>query len=140
MAKTATSGTCQAQGQKVGASCDPSHETAADCDSTLELYCDAVKANKTFHTCLQAAKAGPGKPCGTVNGVYTQCTGASVCEKLASTGDAGTTSVCVARAADGASCDTVTGPACMAPARCIGTQLDGGTSGKCTLPDTTPCQ
>jgi hypothetical protein len=33
----------------------------------------------------------------------------------------------------------VTGPACSPPARCLGAQVDGGTSGTCTLRTDVAC-
>jgi len=139
MAKAATTGLCQGQGQAVGATCDPADVTGASCDSSLGLYCDRQKTSSTFHTCLQASTATAGQPCGLVSDVLFQCTADSVCIKQAAVGDAGATSTCVARAADGASCNTLAGPDCLPPSRCLGTLLDAGASGTCTLPGTTAC-
>jgi len=136
-AKGASTGTCKEDGTTVGAACDPTLETAASCDATQELYCVHLKGDPNLHTCQKSPLATAGQACGNVAGVTALCSDASTCVK--STADGGATGTCVARAADGADCDTVTGPACLAPARCIGTLLDGGTSGKCTLPGTTTC-
>jgi hypothetical protein len=136
-AKNATTGTCKEEGATLGAACDPRLETAASCDPTQELYCVHLKGDPNLHTCQKVSLAKSGQACGDVAGVTALCSDASTCVK--STADGGVSGTCVARAADGADCDTVTGPACMSPARCIGTLLDGGTRGKCTLPGTTTC-
>jgi hypothetical protein len=137
IAKGSSTGSCMEQGTTVGAACDPTEETAASCDATQELYCVHLKGDPNLHTCQKSPLATAGQACGDVAGVTSLCSSESVCYKT--TIDAGTTGTCIARAADGAKCDTVTGPPCLAPARCIGTLLDGGASGVCTLPGTTTC-
>jgi hypothetical protein len=81
-------------------------------------------------TCQPIVYVAAGSPCGTILGVKNLCTNGT-CDPV---GDGGYT--CVARAADKAACNTVAGPSCQPPARCIGTALDGGTSGTCQLPVT----
>jgi hypothetical protein len=46
---------------------------------------------------------------------------------------------CVADAADGTSCNTQTGPACIPPARCA-TGSPTAVSGTCRFPDPTTCK
>ena len=132
-ASDAGTGLCQTAGTTVGASCDPTLQSSGGCDTELGLYCVAKASLATYQTCQQAVFTGSGMPCGRIAGVQNSCSDGT-CVKQ---GDAG--SVCVGRAADDASCNTITGPDCMSPARCTGTALDGGTSGTCTLPGPTAC-
>jgi hypothetical protein len=127
IAADAGAGTCQASGATVGTMCDPKTETAPNCDIQLGLYC--VSTGTNAKTCQQALPATAGQVCGEHAGVKHICVASTCYTKPA---DGGQT--CVALAADKAACNTLTGPECEPPARCIGTQLDGGTSGTCTLP------
>jgi len=80
-------------------------------------------------TCTPIQYVGAGEPCGGVGGDYFECIGGSSCR--------GTPGMCVADAADGDPCDTVAGPSCLSPARCV---TDGiSTSGTCTPPDPEAC-
>jgi hypothetical protein len=127
IASGATSGICRTSGFMVGAACDPRSETGPSCYFELGFYCDSDSKSAFFHTCQMAKPVGAGQPCGDKSGggcVNSTC--------IKGSGDAGST--CVAQAADNASCDTVTGPACTPPARCVGPSLDGGTKGTCELP------
>ena len=102
-------GTCQAELTTAGATCDAKKKTAADCSRDAGLYCAMAGM------CAALATAADGMPCGNVSGVITVCTfGACF-------GASGMTpGTCHAGAADGAACDTVDGPDCQAPARCVG--------------------
>lgn len=111
-------GTC-AMPAGAGQSCTPS-TGGGDCDQTAGLYCDPIK-----NTCVMAAYAGAGQPCGYVNGTYTLCSGAGHC-KLS-----GVTGTCVGPAADGAACDSTNGPTCTSPAECV--------NGACKLPNPASC-
>jgi hypothetical protein len=139
------SATCQAQGTTLGSSCDSRRESAPDCDRTLGLSC-------TGHTngqCAALGYAAAGAPCGRVSAspdggtsdggvgfTAVACTGGAVCVIPAGT----FTGTCVGPAAEGAACDTDTGPPCLAPARCVGTVSDAGTtSGTCQLLDPAAC-
>jgi hypothetical protein len=122
-----TSGTCQASGESVGTACDPTRQTGPGCDGAQGLYCDGATKQ-----CAAIAYATAGQPCGFVGGVFNECTGAAGCFAAAGP-DGGTTSTCIAAAAEGQTCNTLTGPPCARPARCLGTLLDGGTSGTCAL-------
>jgi hypothetical protein len=44
----------------------------------------------------------------------------------------GMTQTCLAPAADGAACDTVNGPGCLTPAKCV--TAGSATTGTCQLP------
>jgi len=126
-------GTCQTAGSMPNAGCDVP-ATPASCNGDLGLYCVTKAGAANLHTCQPVATATAGGACGRVDGVETICTAASSCLKA----DGG--SVCVARAADNAACNSVTGPQCMAPARCIGTPIDGGATGTCILPGSYSCR
>jgi hypothetical protein len=133
-------GSCQLEGQSVGVTCDARHRTAPSCDGSFDLYCDDTTGSPTFGTCQPEALALPGAACDVIDGVNTLCTNASDCDTNAFRTDGGPSKVCVPRAVDGAPCNSVTGPACIGPSRCIGTTLDGGTVvGVCTVPRLTTC-
>lgn len=117
-------GTCALLGSSVGAACDPLSRTLPACDLERGLFCDTAS-----RTCTEASYAGPGSPCGTLDGgtERTICSQASTCEGVSH--GVGT---CMQRALDGTTCDTALGPSCLAPARCL--SPDGGTRGLCQLP------
>jgi hypothetical protein len=124
-----TQGTCQADGTMVGATCDATLKTGPGCDRDAGLAC-----NSQSKTCQTLVLAGGGQPCGTVNDQPAECASEGVC-----TGASGTTpGTCTASAADGAACDIGSGPACLVPARCIGSG-DGGTSGTCQYAGAQSC-
>jgi hypothetical protein len=134
IAKNAAAGTCLAAGAMAGVACDPTTETAAGCDVSKGLSCVGSAGGANAKTCQPIVIAQPGSPCGRISGVETTCAGAT----CTSNGpDAGYS--CVARAADNAACNSATGPACEPPARCIGTDIDGGVSGTCTPPSNAAC-
>jgi hypothetical protein len=118
-------GTCQPAGKLAGDACDPKRQTAPGCDGTLGLFC----ASTLKCTAVTYVKAGAA--CGNMamNTVDNVCqTGTCV---------AGMPSSCVALAKEGEACDTMTGPGCMNPGRCV--TSGGGTAGTCALPDPTQC-
>ena len=117
--------TCQTTIDTLGTACGG---TMPLCDSLQGLFCAGIVAMKT---CIAQTFVSDGMPCGVVTGGYASCTaGACYTDKgLVGASEAGT---CKANAADDASCDTVTGPGCQLPARCV--VKGGGTSGKCTVP------
>ena len=101
------------------------------CDGTLGLTCEGATGAKT---CMAATYAADGAPCGNLgSGVVAQCQAGS-CYLVPGQGEMGT---CKRDAADGARCDTVLGPDCVRPSRCV--VGDAGTSGVCTLPTATSC-
>jgi hypothetical protein len=124
-----TMGVCQTNAATVGAACD----THTPCDGTVGLHCQSSSGMKT---CVATMYVGDGMPCGTVGGTFVSCGAAGSCYTstgIAGSGEAGT---CKAAAADGAACDTVVGPPCLSPARCM---TSGGTSGTCAAPDAKVC-
>lgn len=116
-----TNGTCATPGA-AGAACPGLG--MGGCDNLSGLFCDQAKV------CAAVKFAAAGAACGYDVGTdtYTGCSGGGTC-KLA-TGK--TTGTCTAPAADGAQCDTVNGPSCMAPAVCSG--------GVCKVPDPSTCK
>ena len=134
-------GACQPAGATAGAACDPKKTTAPGCDNRLGLYCGVD--DKCAEDALVTAPAACGVLVDTSDGgadagakdvTVTRClAGASCAPTTAAKG------ACVAPAADGAACDTVNGPPCLSPARCI-LASDASTAGTCQLPGASACQ
>jgi hypothetical protein len=116
-------GTCQLGATTVGAACRPGNIVDPRCEKSVYLTCEA-------RMCAQDSFADAGAPCGDFDGGSADCTSGGSCQN----------GTCVAAAADGTSCDTVNGPTCLSPARCIGAASDGGVTGTCTLVDPTTCK
>jgi hypothetical protein len=130
-ATNSTSGTCQPAAQSPGVACDPKLATGSGCDRNVGLYCDA-----TSKTCVEAKWAKAGEPCGvTAAGEYTACLAGARCE----TAQGSKVGTCAAATADGAACDSIKGVDCVAPAKCVGSAVDGGVAGTCTLVDPASC-
>jgi hypothetical protein len=110
-------GTCQTPGA-VGATC----AAQTDCDLDHGVYCDVATSK-----CAQEQTAPAGQSCGVVNSALVLCSAAASCILP----DGGTQGTCLAPAMDGASCDTMMGPGCMAGAACTG--------GSCKVPDYSGC-
>lgn len=125
----AIDGICMAEVTATDGTCDAKHRTGADCSSDGGLTCDT-----TTNTCVAQPLAAAGASCGVMTGITTKCTGAATCVIPAPQ----TVGTCVAPAADGAACDTVAGPTCLTPARCVPTTA-GGTAGTCQLPGSATC-
>jgi hypothetical protein len=117
--------TCQTTIDALGTACGG---TMPLCDSLQGLFCAGVVAMKT---CIAQTFVADGMPCGVVTGGYASCLGGGCYTDKGVVGS-GETGTCKANAADDASCDTVTGPGCQLPARCV--VKGGGSSGKCTVP------
>ena len=129
-AQTSTTGLCTPEVTTANGACDPKHKTGADCSADAGLACDT-----TTTTCVAQPLVAAGMVCGPINGITTKCSGAATCVIPGNQ----TTGTCVAPAADGATCDTVAGPTCFTPARCVSTTA-GGTAGTCQLPGSPTCQ
>jgi len=130
-AATGTPGTCQAPVAVAGQPCGG---TLPGCDTRMGLYCVGPAGGKT---CLAATYVPDAQPCGALSATtYAVCLagGCYTATGLASSTDVGT---CKADAADGVACDTVLGPGCLSPARCVLTGV--GTSGVCTEPTGAAC-
>jgi hypothetical protein len=129
IATGATTGTCMPQGATVGAACDARRLTAADCDPAAGLVCD-----RSSNMCAMQPLAPAGATCGEITTVFTGCTAGATCVRA--TGS--TTGTCIAPAADGAACDSVNGPSCLFPARCV-PSMPGVSTGTCQLPGSVIC-
>ena len=136
---TATPGVCKPAVTVIDAACDGSRKTMAACDAQAGLACIPTAATSAVGSCQPIQLVGPNATCGQIGGppitAIVDCGAGGSCVKAAP-GDK--TSTCVAPAADGAACDTVAGPPCLAPAKCVPT-TPGGTTGMCTLRDATQC-
>ncbi len=126
------SGVCLPRGG-VGSPCDPRELTAPSCFGAGGVYC--VRGARDAGSCEPITVATAGQPCGIVPGIAdAECGSGGLCAKAA---DAGTGS-CVAYVSDGSSCDSVAGPPCLPPAKCVPAS-DGGSAGTCTLPNGSLC-
>jgi len=129
---TATAnGTCQPAGTNVGDACGGG--TMPGCDNTLGLYCAGATGAKT---CVAITFVGDGMPCGLqVDGTRVACRAG---ECFTATGVAGNSDMgtCKADVDAPKACDTMVGPHCLAPARCV---TGGGNSGTCVIPAGTQC-
>ncbi len=113
----------------------------ADCDSSVGLFCSGSKANNKVcvPTTFVYPTPSPSPSCGAMAGPsYTICAGGAQClitkPKLQ-------TGYCAGPAQDGEACATGGDIDCVAPAKCIGVQVDGGINGTCTFPGGAPyCQ
>jgi hypothetical protein len=100
------------------------------------LACLGPAGNKT---CQQVAYVPASSACATLaDGSRAACIGADCFTATASAAVTDTNATCVARAADGAACDTQLGPLCTTPARCVTTA--GSTAGVCTVPSGSLCK
>lgn len=115
-------GTCMAQGEMVGATCDARQMTGPNCDAAAGLTCDT-----STNTCAMQPLVAAGQGCGVMNNVFVGCLAGATCVRP--TGSA--TGTCVAPANDGDACDAVNGPDCITPAKCV--------SGTCQLPGSQSC-
>lgn len=129
---TATAmGTCRPAAATIGASCGG---TMPGCDTTLGLYCAGSAGAKT---CTAMTFAHDGQPCGLLSdGSRVGCV-AGECYTATGTAGSGDMGACKASVGAPAACDTVLGPSCLAPARCV--VPDNGSAGTCATPDATMC-
>jgi hypothetical protein len=131
-ATSTQSGVCQPAGERVGATCDPTGKSGPGCDRLAGLTCNSMSDQ-----CATIQFVAAGAPCGTVGGQLVLCAGAGTCS-AAIGADAAAGETCSSPANDGASCNLVSGPFCLEPARCI-VNGEGGTSGTCQLPSAADC-
>jgi hypothetical protein len=135
---TSTHGTCVPTVAGVGSACDGSRKDAPPCDGDLGLACIPSGTGTTIGTCQMVSLVGVGETCGSLGGPPTtgiaDCAAGGLCVKGSASDRTGT---CVAPAADGAPCDSVLGPPCLLPAKCVPTTA--GTAGTCTLPYVAAC-
>ncbi len=134
-ATPAASGTCQPAVEQVASPCDPQGKTGPGCDRLAGLTCNTVTKE-----CAALAFGAAGQPCGAdVNNQFGACANAATCLAPVTADAAAGASTCVPVAADGAACDSLMGPNCLEPARCV-LSGDAGTSGKCQFPDPLACK
>jgi hypothetical protein len=114
------SGLCTAH-LELGAACDPMMDREA-CDLAQGRYCDPMSK-----TCIEVGTAGPGEPCGAVDGKLVTCIAGGTC-----TEEQPMTGTCNAPADDGKACNPMKKIGCTPLAKCIG--------GVCTLPDASSCK
>jgi hypothetical protein len=126
-----TMGTCQGAGTVVGAPCGGS---MPGCDGTLGLYCAGPAGSKS---CAAMALVGDGQPCGVLaDGSHVGCA-AGDCYTATGLAGTGAMGVCKAAVDAPAACDTMLGPGCLAPARCV--VSGSATAGTCVVPVGTSC-
>jgi hypothetical protein len=142
---TGTMGTCQAIAGTVGAACDGSRKTAANCDAQAGLACIPNAKGSAVGTCKAITLVAAGTRCGDIGAApvtgVADCIGGGLCVKqLTDAGTPAATGVCVPPAQDGAPCDNdaTKGPPCLAPAKCV-PSAPGATAGMCVVPDATQC-
>ena len=111
-ALTCISGICK-KPSPVGARC----ASPTDCDGNQGLYCNILTRQ-----CTQTRVTGAAQACGIVGNTLVGCSAGAACFR----------GRCTPPAADGASCDPLNGPACLAPAQCM--------NGKCVVPDPASCR
>jgi hypothetical protein len=127
-------GTCQPDGTSLGATCDGARVNAPLCSDISGLFCPSATDQ-----CAQATLSAPGQSCGVTPGdagtsdaaapsKLARCSSGAACIRAA--GSSG--SKCVPPAPEAAPCDTVLGPPCLAPARCV-LSGDASTAGTCAI-------
>jgi hypothetical protein len=131
-ASSTAMGTCQTAGTRVGAACGGS---MGGCDVTLGLYCAGATGAKT---CAAMTYVGDGQACGAMqDGSRVGCA-AGDCYTATGTTGASETGTCKASVDAPGACDTVLGPSCLAPARCV-VDADAGSAGTCVVPTGDMC-
>ncbi len=136
-----TAGTCQPHANTVGAACDRSRKTAANCDAEFGLTCIPTAAGSAVGTCQKISLVSAGQTCGVIGSApitgEAVCNAGGQCVKANSTDNTGT---CVGFASDGTACnsDPAAGPPCLPPAKCV--SATAATAGTCVVPDATQCQ
>jgi hypothetical protein len=125
-------GTCTAEATTMGAPCDATLRTATGCNRTYGLWCNA-----TSKMCTAITFVAANAPCGEgSDGNLSECSGGGECIG-ATFGLMPKLGTCQAPAADGSACDTMNGPPCLPPARCL--TPSGSTAGTCMLADASKC-
>jgi hypothetical protein len=126
-----TTGTCQPAGTTVGAPCGG---TMPGCDGSLGLYCAGASGSKT---CAAMTFVGDGQACGLMtNGTRVGCS-AGDCYTAGGLAAASEMGNCKAHVDAPNACDSVLGPGCLAPARCVITGT--GSAGTCVVPTADMC-
>lgn len=129
----AAASTCQTAVAVEGDPCGGA--TLATCQNDLGLACLGAAGAKV---CTRVTFVDAGESCGTLpDGARADCTlgDCFTATGPAGVGDPGT---CKAKVESGIACDTVLGPDCLAPSRCVPT-ADDTTTGTCQLPIGATC-
>ncbi len=126
---SADAGTCVPLATSVGAHCDVT-DGGARCDGRLGLYCNVPEGRVCDHVGNAAATFA----CGTIDGGVIDCTAGAFCQRPGTS----RSGICIAPALEGKPCDTVNGPTCIAPARCVLSSA-GGTTGTCVTTNPAVC-
>jgi hypothetical protein len=121
-------GACQAAASSVDAPCDPKQQVMPGCDTTKGLTC-----NNTLNCAVTVLAPNQGSCGKQTDGSNVQCAAGGGCYPLGAA-----TGTCATAAADGAACDTMNGPPCLLPARCV--TAAGSTAGTCQLVDPASCK
>src|SRR5207248_11208761 len=123
-------GTCMPAVATVGGACDPNQQSAPGCERQAGLFCNAMSKS-----CTAVAYATAGATCGLgSDGNFTDCSaGDCLGYTLGANAMPGT---CKAKVKEGAACDTVLGPFCLPPGKCV---TSSGSAGTCTIPDGNKC-
>lgn len=129
---TGTAGTCEMAGATVGTACGLG---TPQCAGVLGLACSGPANGKT---CMMMTYGDDGAACGpsTADVVKAGCKAGNcyTATGQAAEADSGT---CKADVDPGAACDTMLGPACKPPGRCVVTP--NTTAGTCMTPDPSVC-
>jgi hypothetical protein len=127
---------CQPVVATEGATCDPAHRTASDCDAALFLAC-----NRTTLVCERRKLADLGQPCNELpDGSNATCGGGANCVRPAVAGQRPPAGTCVADAAAGLPCAPAAadGPGCQPGLRCV-LDAPAAPTGRCYAQDLTMC-
>ncbi len=127
-------GVCTAINQALGSTCGGGTPNPA-CDAGQGLACAGPTGSKT---CQEVAYVLAPGPCGALaDGSSAACIAGDCFTATGPAASTATDASCVAKADDGAACDTQLGPLCQTPARCVA--ASGSTQGTCVFPDATLC-
>lgn len=132
IASTSTPGTCQPAAEGAGTACGGSAMPA--CDGTMGWFCGGAAGSKT---CIAITYVTGGMPCGDLSTTsHADCI-AGGCYTGTGPVGSGQMGTCLTDVAEGAACDTVLGPDCLEPARCV--KGADGSAGTCTVPTGSTC-
>jgi hypothetical protein len=123
----ATTSTCTTAVATLGGACGGVN---GGCDGTKGITCHMSQ-------CIAIVYAADGQACGQLTSGFVSCNAGGECYTANGIAQVGETGICKTAAADGKPCDTMLGPPCLTPARCVLTA--GGTTGVCTVANGATC-
>jgi hypothetical protein len=134
-----TARTCQAALTTAGATCDPGHRTASDCDAAAYLWC-----NRTTLRCERRLLVDVGAACNELgDGAFAVCRAGASCvrNRDPATGNRPTIGKCVADVGTGMVCGATSsdGSGCLAGLRCVLDSI-GAVVGTCRAQDAAMCR